>query len=191
MPFARLALLTAGLALLGAAPAKTKGAAKKKGAKVAAPPPGPAWLGWKPGCRSEDGQRDFVAVGRSAEGAEADAGSNEADDDGRQRLGEAIAAWQESTLRCAKKASESKVTATSSLGQGSLNFSVETATAVTLYKERVEARAPDGKRSAVLMKHDLGSMLSGIDGDAARSNSLREAVRQCGSQAFDELAGSR
>ena len=191
MPFARLALLAAGLVLLGATPAKTKAGAKKKRAPVAAPPSGPEWLTWKPGCRIEKGQRDFVAVGRSAEGAEADAGSNEAEDDGRQHLGEAIAAWQERTLRCAKKASESKVTATSTPGQGLLSFSVETATAVTLYQERVEARAPDGKRSAVLMKHDLASMLSRIDGDAARSDRLREAVRRCGSQAFDELAAAR
>jgi hypothetical protein len=183
----RLAAVAASLALLGAAPAKKKAGAKPKKPAVEAPA-GPGWLAWKPSCRHEDGQRDFVAVGRSGESGTPEVQGPQAEDDARQHLGEAIAAWQERTLRCAKKGSESKVTATSNPGHGLLSVNLETATAVSLYQERVEARAPEGKCTAVLMKHDLASMMAGIATDSGRSDALKEAVRLCGKQAFEELS---
>jgi hypothetical protein len=193
---ARLGLALSALTLLAAAPApapaKGKPPAKAKGkpTKTKEPPKAaaPEWLSWKPGCRIDGDHRDFVAVGRSEASGTPEAQATQAEDDARQHLGEAIASWQERVLKCAKKASESKVTASSTPGKGLISFDIQTATEISIYQERVDARAPDGKRSAVLMKHDLNAMIVGIGSDSQRSAALREAVKTCGQQSFDELA---
>ena len=186
-----LALPLAVAVMFAAADAPPKKGSKKSSAHAPKAPPGPEWLGWKPGCRLDAGKGALIAVGRSEEKGDAAAQTTQAEDDGRQHLGEAVAAWQERCLRCAKQASETKVKATSSLGHGLVNFTIESATEVSLYQEHVDARAPDGKRSAVLLKQDLEMLLNGIAYDDSRSAALREAVKECGQQAFDELAKAK
>jgi len=161
--------------------------AKKSKKKPPPPPPGPAWSAWNPRYAKDASGKAFLAVGKTDDAAHPEA----AEDDARQKIGQLVATWQEKTLACAKQASESKVSAHSEHAKGAaLDFEVETATAVSLYDEKVAERATVGKAALVLMRHDLQKMIDSIAIDASRSEGLRAAVKLCGEKTFDALGGS-
>jgi hypothetical protein len=182
-PAWKLTVLLAATLLTGAA--KPKRSTKKHAPPP--PPPGPAWAGQAPRYVRDAAGRGFVAVGRTDDPKHPEA----AEDDARQKLGQLIAAWQEKTLACARQASEAKVTATSQQKKGlSMDITVETATTVSLYDEQVAEHGTQGSASLVLMRQDLGKMMTGIEYDASRSQGMRDAVKGCGEKTFDALAGS-
>ncbi|MBS2029195.1 MAG: hypothetical protein JST54_14935 [Deltaproteobacteria bacterium] len=170
--------------LLLATTAEAKKSSKKK---PPPPPPGPAWAAWNPKYLKDTSGKGFVAVGKTDDAAHPEA----AEDDARQKIGQLVATWQEKTLACAKQASEAKVTAKSGTLKGdAVDFTIETATAVSLYDEKVLERATVQKSALVLMRHDLQKMIDSIAIDSSRSDGLRAAVKLCGEKTFDALAGS-
>jgi hypothetical protein len=175
------------LVLLGAAPPKKLAKSSKKAPK---PPPSPAWVAWKPKAIQDDQGRGFVAVGRSDPANDSPERSQKAEDDAHQQLGLLLATWQEHALRCAKQASETTVHKSSNANTGALvSFNIETETAVSFYEEKVVDRTSLDQRAIVLLRQDFDSLMKGISFDKDRSDALREAVRQCGEQAFAEVTG--
>lgn len=151
--------------------------------------PAAPWAGKKPHLAGEGEARAFVATGRSGDAGPADFKNEEAMNAALEAMGQVIADWQEATLKCAKKESEKKVLGAKSGAKGLLlDFTIESAVTVSFYRPRVAARAYEGSRMLVLVRHELGSMMSGIAVDPDRSPALKEAVKRCGEQAFDDLA---
>lgn len=154
-----------------------------------APDTPPAWASWKAKAAVDPIYgRVFLAVGRSGSTGPADWKSKEAEEAALQEMGQLLADWQEGALRCAKKASETVTKAKSNTGSGKLlDFSFESATTVSFYKDRVADRAYEGKVVVVLVRHELGHMVDGIRADPDRTEGLKEAVKTCGEKAFDAL----
>lgn len=150
--------------------------------------PTPEWVSWKPRYGVAP-LKAFVAVGRSGETGPDDYKGEQAEDDARQKMGELVADWQERTLACARKASESSRSAKSRSGTGaSLAWELQSETTVSFYRDRVVDRAYEGRTILVLLRHELAAMIDGVTADASRSAGLREAVGSCGEKAFDGLS---
>lgn len=138
---------------------------------------------------TEEPAKAFVSTGRSGQSGPSDLKNEQAEDDARQQMGQIIADWQEAALRCARRASETTVKASSKGGTGALlDFTFESATTVSFYRDKVTGRAYDGKRILVQLRHELVPMIRGVAADPDRSPGLKEAVASCGEKAFDELA---
>jgi hypothetical protein len=153
----------------------------------------PAWVGSGATLvKDAGGARSFVSTGLSGELGPAEVRGEGAEDAARQAMGGLVAEWQDRVLACAGRERLSEVKARTRAATGALlSLELETSTSVSLYRARVAERAYVGRRIAVLLRHDLESMIAGIRADGERPASLREAVKACGEQAFDALVRSK